>query len=91
MTFEPEKLATFLEIFEQSKNKIRAMKGCTFLELWQDLDTPNVCITHSHWESSEDLNQYRDSELFKTTWAKTKVLFAAKPLAFSTHVISQTH
>ena len=61
MTFEPEKLATFLEIFEQSKNKIRAM------------------------------NQYRDSELFKTTWAKTKVLFAAKPLAFSTHVISQTH
>ena len=90
MTFQTEKTEEFLEIFEQSKQKIRAMQGCSFLELWQDLDAANVFITRSHWDSVEDLNHYRDSELFKNTWSKTKVLFAEKPLAFSSQVVSKT-
>jgi len=49
----------------------------------RDINQPNIYITHSQWESETDLNNYRNSELFKTTWAKTKVLFSEKPLAFS--------
>ena len=90
MTFQAEKTADFLNIFEQSKQKIRAVQGCNFLELLQDLDAANVFITRSHWNSVEDLNRYRHSELFRTTWDKTKALFAEKPLAFSSQVVSNT-
>ena len=83
MTFREESTEEFQEIFEASKHKIRAMDGCQYLELLRDINQPNIFMTHSHWNSETDLNNYRDSELFRTTWAKTKVLFAEKPLAFS--------
>ena len=41
----------------------------------------------SFLENEEALNAYRHSELFRSTWAKTKVLFAEKPIAFSTNAI----
>lgn len=40
-------------------------------------------FTLSHWESEENLEQYRQSELFKSTWAKTKVLFREKAQAWT--------
>lgn len=83
MTFQPEKVADFLVIFDESKHKIRAMPGCHRLELLRDLDQPHVFMTYSYWDNVGALNDYRNSELFKTTWAKTKVLFAGKPLAYS--------
>jgi quinol monooxygenase YgiN len=83
MTFEEEKIEDFLKIFETSRDQIRAMKGCQYLELMRDINQPTVFMTHSHWLSEDDLNNYRDSELFKSTWAKTKILFADKPMAFS--------
>ncbi len=83
MTFQEDKTEAFQEIFNNSKDKIRAMNGCQYLELMRDINQPNIFMTHSHWTSEADLNNYRDSELFKSTWAKTKVLFAEKPLAFS--------
>lgn len=83
MSFQADKTEEFLEIFNQSKHKIRAMNGCRYLELMHDINQNNVFMTHSHWDSEIDLNNYRDSELFRTTWAKTKALFADKPLAFS--------
>ena len=86
MTFQPENCAAFEEVFEQSKYKIRSFPGCQYLELWKDYDQDNVYLTHSHWESDEALEQYRHSELFRETWAKTKPLFAAKPLAFSSRL-----
>jgi quinol monooxygenase YgiN len=83
MTFQEDKVADFLKIFDESKEKIRAMRGCQYLELMRDINQPTIFITHSHWLSEDDLNNYRYSALFKTTWAKTKPLFADKPLAFS--------
>lgn len=83
MTFHKEKVSDFLEIFEQSKEHIRAMEGCRHLELMRDINQPEVFMTHSHWLSENDLNNYRESEFFRDTWSKTKVLFADKPLAFS--------
>ncbi|WP_426490878.1 putative quinol monooxygenase [Hymenobacter sp. 102] len=85
MTFQPEQVAAFLKIFQESEERIRLMPGCQFLELWQDLHDPAVYCTHSHWESEEHLNAYRRSALFGQVWPATKVLFAAPPLAFSVH------
>jgi len=83
MTFDPSKVAEFLAIFEESKVKIKAMKGCSHLELLQDYNLPNSFSTYSYWENEDALNSYRNSELFKEVWAKTKILFKEKPIAFS--------
>ncbi|MCA8829304.1 antibiotic biosynthesis monooxygenase [Hymenobacter sp. BT728] len=83
MTFRPEQIPAFLQLFQNSEAQIRQMPGCRFLELWQDLNNPAVYCTHSHWESEEHLNAYRRSVLFGQVWPATKALFAAPPLAFS--------
>ena len=59
------------------------MEGCTHLELLNDTNTSNIFFTYSHWQTENDLNKYRKSELFKNVWGKTKVLFAAKPEVWS--------
>jgi quinol monooxygenase YgiN len=83
MTFQPDKVSEFLEIFERSKTKIRAFEGCESLTLLRQEDDSCVYFTHSTWKSSEHLDNYRHSELFKKTWTLTKALFAAKPEAWS--------
>ena len=85
MTFRPEALEAFMEIFDASAPKIRAFPGCDHLELWQDQQYPNILTTHSHWTGPDALERYRKSDLFKQTWAKTKPLFAAPTLAYSNH------
>ena len=87
MTFQPDKTDDFIAIFEESKMKIRAMPGCHHLELWRK---DNIFFTYSIWEDEHALNHYRFSELFKTTWAKTKALFAEKAEAWSLEVQSTT-
>ena len=89
MTFQEDKLDDFTVIFQASKDKIRAFPGCRHLELLKDLDKPTVRMTYSLWESPEALEQYRQSELFQTTWAATKKLFSDKPVAFSAGVLEQ--
>lgn len=84
MTFREEEVDTFLnEVFEHSKNRIRAFPGCRHMELLRDLNKPNVLFTLSFWDDEVALEAYRQSELFQTTWTKTKILFAAKAEAWS--------
>jgi len=83
MTFQPDKVEDFIEIFNNSKTKIRGFEGCHHLELWQDHCQENIFTTYSFWKDEAALNQYRESELFKEVWGKTKVLFAEKPRAYS--------
>ncbi|MEO9474821.1 MAG: antibiotic biosynthesis monooxygenase family protein [Cyclobacteriaceae bacterium] len=83
MVFEEDKTNDFLLIFNAAKAKIKDFDGCEDLELHQDYHNKSVYYTKSIWQSQSHLEAYRQSELFKTTWAKTKVLFADKPMAFS--------
>ena len=83
MTFVPERINDFLELFNASKHLIRNMDGCSHLELLNDVNSPNIFFTYSYWQSENDLNNYRNSELFATVWSKTKVLFIAKAEAWS--------
>ncbi len=83
MTFEKDKVERFLELFNSSKHLIRNFEGCTHLELLNSIDETNVYFTYSFWQSSIDLENYRNSELFKTVWSKTKILFSAKAEAWS--------
>ena len=83
LSFHQKHIPNFLEIFEKKKQLIRASKGCTLLELYQDKNNPDIFFTYSNWNKESDLENYRKSALFKDVWAKTKVFFNDKPLAWS--------
>lgn len=83
MTFQQEKINDFRDIFQSEKEKIKAFEGCHHVELLNDIHLPNVFFTRSLWESEAHLENYRNSDFFKATWGKTKMLFAAKPEAWS--------
>lgn len=83
LSFDPKKVNEFLIVFESSKQKIKEMNGCNSLELLNDINSPNIFFTYSKWNSEQDLNNYRNSELFKIVWAKTKILFNDKAMAWS--------
>ena len=87
MTFAVDRVTEFLHLFRESEAQIRQMPGCRFLELWQDANQPHIYCTHSHWESAEALDAYRQSALFRQVWPATKALFAAPALAFSAHSV----
>ena len=89
MTFREDAVGDFLNNFNAHKGKIRNFPGCRHLELWQDADFKNIFMTYRFWDSEEALEQYRDSELFKSVWAYTKTLFADKATAFSAKKIEE--
>jgi len=83
MVFETENIPVFLDNFETVKEKIRAFEGCTFLELYQDRQHPNVFFTYSKWLHPSHLENYRNSSLFKEVWGITKPLFSEKAQTWS--------
>ncbi len=83
MNFKVDKIDNFLSIFNANKEKIRNHEGCSHLELLRDKTNPTIFFTYSYWDKEQDLENYRNSELFKTVWAKTKVLFNDRPEAWS--------
>jgi quinol monooxygenase YgiN len=83
MTFKPEHVTAFISLFEHAQPAINAMKGCHSVQLFKDLQEPHVMFTISRWDSQEDLNHYRQSDLFSHTWSETKKLFDGKPEAWS--------
>lgn len=88
MTFREDAVDAFVaEVFENSKEKIRAFPGCLHMELLRQTDNPNVLCTFSLWENEAALENYRHSELFAITWKNTKALFAEKAQAWSMETI----
>jgi len=83
MSFAEENIIPFLDNFETVKQKIRNFEGCQFLELYRDKHNTNIFFTYSYWNTEDDLNNYRDSDLFQSVWTKTKPMFNAKPEAWS--------
>ena len=83
MSFAEENIPAFLENFEIIKDKIRNAPGNRLLELYQDKNNKCIFFTYSYWETEEDLENYRNSELFNTAWAFTKKLFNDKHEAWS--------
>jgi len=91
MTFRPEAVEEFRTLFNSKKELIAAMEGCSHVELLQDVDNNAIFFTYSLWEDPGYLEAYRNSALFKEVWARTKVLFDAKPEAWSTETVSVSH
>jgi len=89
MTFRPDTVDDFLDIFDESSPHIRGFEGCRHLELWHCREPDNVLFTYSFWESEAALDRYRHSDLFRSTWSRTKKLFDGRPEAWSIEVIRE--
>jgi len=83
LTFKPENISDFLEIFERSNKYISSFDGCSHLELLKDKDNQSIFFTYSNWDSETHLDAYRKSDLFINTWKKTKVLFSEPAVAWT--------
>ncbi|MDT0621269.1 putative quinol monooxygenase [Croceitalea vernalis] len=83
LSFKKENISSFEKVFEETKTQIREFDGCNLLELYQDKNNPNIFFTYSYWNNENDLENYRNSDFFKSVWSKTKVMFDAKPEAWS--------
>ena len=88
LSFHEEKIPAFLENFEMMKEKIRNAPGNRFLELYQDRNNKSIFFTYSYWETEEDLENYRNSELFYDVWTYTKQFFNDKPEAWSVNKLA---
>ena len=83
MRFQEDKIEAFLANFNHVKEKIRHFEGNQYLELYQDKNDPRIFFTYSYWQTEENLENYRNSVLFKEVWSYTKKLFSDKPEAWS--------
>jgi len=83
MEFEPTNVDDFKKLFEEVKDKIAGFPGCSHVELCADATFPNVFYTYSKWQNEAALEAYRTSPFFTETWARTKMLFGGRPLAYS--------
>lgn len=83
MSFKPEKTGEFIEIFKTSRHLIAGFEGCSHVELLQDQDDPTLFFTYSLWRDEICVENYRQSEIFEKVWGSTKVLFKARPQAWS--------
>ena len=88
MEFQETKVSTFLDNFESVKSKIRNFPGCAFLELYRDKNNRTIFFTYSRWNEEQDLENYRNSDLFKGVWATTKPMFKSKAQAWSGDTLS---
>ncbi|PRX55240.1 putative quinol monooxygenase [Flagellimonas meridianipacifica] len=91
LTFKPENIASFESIFESSKHTILGFSGCNLLELYQDIERPNIFFTYSFWENESCLEAYRNSSFFKEVWQNTKTLFSEKPEAWSVNKLQSSN
>jgi len=87
MHFKHEHIPAFLAHFEEKKEAIRSAAGCTSLHLLQDTTDPGIIFTYSIWTAATYLEEYRRSELFRTTWGYVRTLFDHRAEAWSVHTI----
>jgi len=89
MEFKEENIPAFIANFEVVKSKIRNFPGCMFLELYKDKNDKTIYFTYSRWKQESDLENYRNSALFKGVWATTKPMFRSKAQAWSVDTLYQ--
>lgn len=83
MTFRPEEVEVFKALFEGWRHRIIASPGCRHLQLLHDRQDQRVFMTYSAWRSPEDLEAYRNSEVFASVWPVVKLMFAEPAEAWS--------
>lgn len=90
MTFKAEHCKDFEEYFETIKDRVGKQPGCRGVKLLKDISRNGVYFTYSVWDSQEDLDRYRHTELFGQVWPKVKAWFGARAEAWSACVQAES-
>lgn len=83
LEFHPENCCQFERLFYERRNQILVFPGCIDVQLLKDSKVEHVFFTMSHWESEDQLEKYRQSELFLETWSQIKPWFSNTAKAWS--------
>lgn len=83
MTIEDDRCDDFEAAFSSVRQHISDFEGCIQLRMLRGTDEPSVYTTLSTWTGKDALERYRQSDLFKKTWATVKPMFAARAVAYS--------
>ena len=73
----------FKQLFTQVNIQIASFEDCMGVNLLQHETDKNVFFTISKWKNADALENYRQSDLFKRTWAQVKPHFVKKAEAWS--------
>ena len=83
MEFDLAHVQAFDDLFAQSQARIKETPGCHGVRLIKGLGDQPIRTTLSWWEHDADLQAYRKSSLFGEVWPRTKAMFSAPPVAWS--------
>lgn len=84
LSIADEHIEDFRSTFRESHERIFGFPGCEEVRLVFDVNQPNVHFTISSWQSTDAIENYRQSEIFQGIWSTVKPWFNAKPEAWST-------
>lgn len=83
MTFREDQTEEFIRIYSERQAFIAGFEGCNGVELLRCKAPDNIFFTYSLWDGEHYLESYRQSDLFKETWALVKPLFKARAEAWT--------
>lgn len=83
LSFREEHLDDFLQFYAQVQPQIAAFEGCMEVQAFRDNEQHTVIYTMSRWTNAAYLENYRQSDFFRDTWAQVSRWFEEKPQAFS--------
>ena len=87
LKFQKDKVADFLNLFDNVVTKVNAYPGCQQMHMVRDLNDETLFFTYSVWENRTALGNYRNSPLFQTIWPQIKPWFSEKAEAWSTEKV----
>jgi hypothetical protein len=83
MQIKDTEIENFVSLVKTIRNKILSSEGCTQVNILEDKQNPSTFFSYSLWNSEQDLENYRNSELFKGVWSEAKALFSEPAQAWS--------
>lgn len=83
MQFNEDFVEDFKTLFLSVQPLIANCNGCNEVKLLQHETDLTIFFTISKWQSADDLEHYRNSDLFIATWRKVKPNFKCKAEAWS--------
>jgi heme-degrading monooxygenase HmoA len=83
LSLQQAKAAEFEILFYQTQPLIENFEGCQKTNLLKVEDAEDQYFTISYWDTKQHLENYRNSELFKSVWSKVKPLFSQRAAAWT--------
>ena len=83
LTLQPDKASQFEAIFYNTQSLIENSAGCRKTSLFKVAGAESQYFTISYWNSEQNLQDYRASDLFRNVWSTVKPLFSAKAEAWT--------